>query len=291
MPPKDEWEMGLDSTNIGPRHWQQIARFIYKKLPGTDGVVISHGTDTMAYTAAALYTMLPGLDKPVILTGSQIPIEEAGTDAVRNLEDAFRVCASGIFPGVYIVFAGEIIAGFCGNKSHSTSLQAFSSINYPTAGIIRDGIIRKNESFPPATSNHPLQLKEKLNPNIALLKLIPGMDGKIVDILRAQGYEGILIEAFGVGGIPNLDDSFASAISRCISSQIPVAATTQCGQGPADLSIYQVGSKAQEAGAICGKYLSREMLTVRLMWALGQAEDYSQIRRLLFQGVPPAPKP
>lgn len=273
----------LDSSNIQPFHWQHMARRIYQSLPNADGFVLCHGTDTMAYTAAALFSMLPYLDKPVILTGSQLPLGAAHTDAIRNLEDAFQVCASGMFPGVFIVFDGEIISGSCARKVHTVDFHGFSSINAPPAGRIKNGIIHKNKEHRtlPTPPGHKTSLRDALDPNIFLLKLIPGMDGQILDRLRCQGYAGILIEAFGAGGIPCLDNSFLDGISRCISQGIPVVITTQCSYGPANLGIYEVGVRAAMAGAVCGHGLPTEMLAVRLMWALGQTRDMDQLRRLL----------
>lgn len=277
----------LDSSDIRPCHWQQIARRIYRGFTQNtshiDGIVLCHGTDTMAYTAAALFSMLPGLDRPVILTGSQLPMEAPHTDAVKNLEDAFQICASGLFPGVFLVFDGEIISGACAHKMHTMDIHGFTSINCPNAGTIKNRVIHKNKDFrPPLTvSGDRIRLREALDPNIFLLKLIPGMDGRILDHLRDLGYAGILIEAFGAGGIPCLDDSFLEGIGRCVSHGVPVVITTQCSQGPADLSIYEVGVRAAMAGAICGQGMSTEMLTVRLMCLLGQTRDMDQIRRSL----------
>ncbi|MCI9546326.1 MAG: asparaginase [Lachnospiraceae bacterium] len=281
----------LDSSSIRPEHWQRMARRIYRELPHVDGVVLCHGTDTMAYTAAALFSMLPGLHKPVILTGSQLPFEAEHTDAVRNLEDACRVCASGKFPGVYIVFDGEIISGICASKAHTVDFHGFASVNYPSAGTIKNGAIHKNGQFQPP---HPVsgtgaQLKDALNPKVICLKLTPGLDGRMLDVVREQGVAGVILEAFGAGGIPCADDSFLEAIDRCAKQGIPVAVTTQCSHGPANLGVYEVGVKAAMAGAICGQSMSREMLAVRLMWALGQmegakdAKDMEQIRKMLFQ--------
>lgn len=278
----------LDSSNIQPCHWQQMARRIYQELSHrssrVDGIVLCHGTDTMAYTAAALFSMLPGLDRPVILTGSQLPLEASHTDAVQNLEDALQICASGLFPGVSLVFDGEIISGACAHKSHTMDIHGFTSINYPNAGTIKNGVIHKNKTFQPpwAVSGDRLRLKDRLEQKIFLLKLIPGMDGRILDHLRELGLAGILIEAFGAGGIPCLDESFLDGIERCTSHDIPVVITTQCSQGPANLGIYEVGIKAAMAGAICGQGLSTEMLAVRLMWILGQTRDMDQIRRSLI---------
>lgn len=278
----------LDSTHIQPHHWQLMARRIYEKLPQTDGIVLCHGTDTMAYTAAALFTMLPGLDKPVILTGSQLPFDAAHTDARRNLQDAFRVCASGLFSGVFLVFDGTVISGSCAHKVHTRELHGFTSINFPEAGSVKNGSVLKNKdprlpwNIPDPAGPQTPQLADTLDPNIFLLKLIPGLDSRILDHIQKLGYAGILIEAFGSGGIPGLDGHFLDGINRCTSQGIPVVVTTQCSQGPADLEIYEVGVRAAAAGAICGRDLSTEMLTVRLMWALGQTREPDQIREMLF---------
>lgn len=272
----------LDSSNIQPGHWQQMARRIYRALPHVDGVVLCHGTDTMAYTAAALSSMLPGLDEPVVLTGSQLPLTASHTDAVKNLEDAFCVCTSGLFPGVSLVFDGEIISGSCAHKAHTTDLHGFTSVNLPSLGTVKNGIIHRNEDWEPPRRTQPVQLKDVLETRIFLLKLIPGMNGKILDDLRALGYAGIVIEAFGAGGIPCLDESFPDSIRRCTSQGIPVVVTSQCAQGVADLDLYEVGVRAAAAGAICGQDLSTEMLCIRLMWALSQTKDLVQVKRLLF---------
>ena len=132
--------LNLDSTNIGPGHWLQMARCLREHYGRYDGFVLTHGTDTMAYTAAALSYLVQGSPKPIVLTGAQRPIGFDSTDSKTNLSDAFR-CASEDLPGVSIVFDGKVIPGTRAKKTRSKSFQAFSSINYPYLGILRDGVL------------------------------------------------------------------------------------------------------------------------------------------------------
>ena len=164
--------LNLDSTNIVPRHWLAMARCIRESYDDYDGFVLTHGTDTMAYTAAGLSYLIQGSPKPIVLTGAQKPIGFDSTDSKINLEDAFRV-ASAEMPGVSIVFNGKIILGTRAQKTHSKSFQAFSSINYPVLGVLRDGVLLPYIRQPALTRP---RFYDALDPKVGLLKLTPGCD-------------------------------------------------------------------------------------------------------------------
>ena len=191
--------LNIDSTNIQPEDWTFIAEVIQKAYEDYDGFIITHGTDTMAYTAAALSYLIQNPGKPIVLTGSQKPISDDITDARKNLADSLRFACEGQAAGVYIVFDGKAILGTRARKVRSKSYSAFESINYPAAAFIDGrrvihytaGASPKEE---PAFSLH-------LNPRVFLLKLIPGMEPDILDYISDQ-YDAVIIESYGVGGIP-----------------------------------------------------------------------------------------
>ena len=187
----------LDSTNIQPKHWARVAAAIRASYREYDGFVVSHGTDTMAYTAAALSYLVQGSPKPIVLTGAQRPIGFETTDSKENLRDAFTVAASDM-AGVMLVFNGKIILGTRARKTRSKSFEAFSSINYPLLGMVRDGRIIRY--IRPEARAVP-QFYETVNPKVALMKLTPGADCGVAEYLLERN-DALIIESFGVGGLP-----------------------------------------------------------------------------------------
>ena len=202
----------LDSTNIRPCHWLGLARAIRERYDQYDGFVISHGTDTMAYTAAALSYLVQGSAKPIVLTGAQKPIWFDGTDSKRNLTDAFLYACRGC-GGVQIVFNGKVILGTRARKTFSKSFQAFSSVNYPDLAVLQDERLLqyiRTESLP-----RPV-FYDKLCENVGLLKLIPGTRRELVDFMMER-YDGIVVESFGVGGLPEYPgEEFYPLVQRAV---------------------------------------------------------------------------
>ena len=192
----------LDSTNITPAHWLQTARAICEHYADYDGFVISHGTDTMAYTAAALSYLVQSADKPIMLTGAQKPINYDSTDSKLNLTDAFVCAASGELAGVNIVFSGRVILGTHARKTCSKSFAAFSSINYPDVGILLDH--RLVRYIPPLSLSRPL-FYDVLDEKVGLVKMVPGLDPGVLDYMLSRN-DALIIECFGVGGLPAYED-------------------------------------------------------------------------------------
>lgn len=280
--------LNLDSTNIQPEEWKVMAEAVCEGARTCDGIVIAHGTDTMAYSAAALTFMLKNLNKPVVLTGSQLPIENPHTDAKRNMLDAFRTAADGR-AGVYIVFHGRILRGVRARKMYTKRLDAFHSINVPDEGKIKDGEIiwRREDS---ASEGHSLSsqsdsgmmsLNTNMDTRVFLCKLTPGIDGKLLESVIDMGYRGIVLEAFGCGGVPYFRRSLLSSIHRAIDSGAVVAVATQCEYDGCDLEVYEVGRKAAAAGCLSGMDMTAEALVVKMMWALGNAENPGQVRKIM----------
>ena len=191
--------LNLDSTNIEPKHWKVMAECIRDHYEEYDGFVLAHGTDTMAYTAAALSYMIQNTKKPIVITGSQKPINLDSTDAKTNLLDSFIYACDDQSQGVQIVFDGKVIAGTRAKKVRSKSYNAFSSIDFPCLAMIQEGHIVRY--LPRQQYEKPVQFYKNLNSNLFLLKMTPGIQPDMLGFLF-QHYDAIIIESFGVGGIP-----------------------------------------------------------------------------------------
>ena len=272
--------MNLDSTNIGPEHWLAMARCLREHYGEYDGFVITHGTDTMAYTAAGLSYLVQGSPKPIVLTGAQKPIGFDSTDSKVNLIDAFRVASSDM-PGVSIVFNGKVILGTRAQKTRSKSLQAFSSINYPFLGVLRDGallpFIRQSCGAEPT-------FYSTLDTRVGLLKLIPGMERALLDFQLAH-CDALIIESFGVGGLPEAG-GFYESVRRGLEQGKTVVLTTQVQNEGSDLMVYHVGHRLKNKLGVLEAYdMTTEAVTAKLMWILGQTRDKEEVERLFYTPV------
>ena len=275
----------LDSTNVCASHWLELARLIEKKYEFYDGFVICHGTDTMAYTAAALSYLIQNNRRPIVITGAQKPIDLAITDARSNLLDSLRFASHDRAHGICIVFGGKVIAGTRAKKEFSKSYNAFSSINYPDIASIHDSRIifyidDKDQN------TRPLAFYHEMNNRIFLMKLIPGTDGKILDML-APSYDGLIIESFGVGGLPNYgNDSFLLALSDWMEAGKLVCMATQVTHEGSDMEVYQVGKVIKEKFPVLESYdMTLEASVTKMMWVLGQTKDLEECRELFYTTV------
>ena len=275
----------LDSTNVCASHWLELAKLIEKKYEFYDGFVICHGTDTMAYTAAALSYLIQNNRRPIVITGAQKPIDLAITDARSNLLDSLRFASHDRAHGICIVFGGKVIAGTRAKKEFSKSYNAFSSINYPDIASIHDSRIifyidDKDQN------TRPLVFYHEMNNRIFLMKLIPGTDGKILDML-ASSYDGLIIESFGVGGLPNYgNDSFLHALSDWMEAGKLVCMATQVTHEGSDMEIYQVGKVIKEKFPVLESYdMTLEASVTKMMWVLGQTRDLKECRDLFYTTV------
>ncbi len=271
--------MNLDSTNVQPEEWAVMAHEAYKGLQEYDGIVITHGTDTMAYSASALSFMLPDLNKPVVFTGAQLPIEAPNTDGKRNILNAFQVAVEGL-AGVHIVFDGKIIKGVRSTKLRTVGFNAFESINSADVGHIENSkvvIYNQPENVPAG----PVKLDTQYDPRVLLLKLIPGFEAEVIEAVSKLGYRGLIIEGFGSGGLPYVRRNLVPAIEKAVQEGIAVVVTTQCLFDGSDLTIYDVGVKALKAGVIPGFDMTTEVITAKLMWALGHTDKLEEVREIM----------
>ncbi len=272
--------LNLDSTNIGPEHWLMMVRCIREHYHEYDGFVITHGTDTMAYTAAALSYLIQGSPKPIVLTGAQKPIGFDSTDSKVNLMDAFR-CAAEDLPGVSIVFNNRVILGTRAKKTRSKSFQAFSSINYPDLGVLRDGVLLRY--IRQACREAPVFF-DRLDTKVALLKLVPGVDRGLADYLLERN-DALIIESFGVGGLPE-DSGLYDCVRDAMAAGRTVVLTTQVENEGSDLGVYHVGHALKNDLGVLEAYdMTTEAVVAKLMWILGQTRQREEIVRLFYTPV------
>ena len=277
--------LNIDSTNVHPKHWLMIARAIEENYDDYDGFVVAHGTDTMAYTAAALSYLIQHSKKPIVITGAQKPINLDVTDARTNLLDSLRFASSDRAHGVNIVFDGKVIAGTRGKKERSKSYSAFSSINFPYLAVIQDETILFyiDDKWQDRES---VRFYHKLNSNVALLKLIPSMDPSGFEYL-AEHNDAVIIESFGVGGLPSYDNAdFYSSIEKYVAQGKIVVMTTQVTQEGSNMSVYEVGQKAKNAFGLIESYdMTLEATVAKLMWILGKTSDPEDVEELFYQTI------
>ena len=275
----------VDSTNMSPDMWLKLAEKIKECYDSYDGFVISHGTDTMAYTAAALSYLIQNSYKPIVLTGAQKPIGNESTDSKVNLSDAF-ICASSDMPGVQIVFNGKVILGTRALKTHTKSYSAFDSINYPVLGVIQDGnLIRYIDNTP----KEQTVFYDRLGEKVCLLKLIPGMQTGVLEYML-ENYSAVIIESFGAGGLPTSpthdNADFHGIVRKYAEMGKTVVMTTQTVHEGSDLSVYKVGSDLIKIPGIIEAYdMTTETIVAKMMWILGQTSDTDEIRKMFYTPV------
>ena len=268
----------MDSSNIQPEEWRIIAQSIYENYIGYDGIIITHGTDTMAYTSSVLSYMLQNVPLPIVMTGSQLPISNPLTDAVENLRCAFAMAASGV-PGVFLAFDRKVILGTRAVKVRTTGFDAFESVNSPYAGVIDSTGLKINRAIIKKNTGD-FQLKDNLCPDVFLMKITPGLNPEIFEKLLEMNYRGVVIEAFGAGGLHFIHRDLISKIQKMVEHGIAVVVCSQCLYEKSDFSIYQTGQKVLEQGVIESHDMTTEAAVTKLIWALGQTKDMEKIREI-----------
>lgn len=273
--------LNMDSTNIRPSHWMEIAHLIKENYDNYDGFVITHGTDTMAYTAAGLSYLIQNSRKPIVLTGAQIPLAKDNSDAVRNLTDAFTYVTDNKSYGIQIVFSGSVILGTRARKNYTRRFDAFKSVNYPEiAHLNNHKIVRyTNEAYHGETVFY-----DYINPSVGLLKLVPGLKSDVLSYIL-EHYDGLVIESFGTGGIPEYYDYF-NEIVRAVDNGKTIVVTTQVPNEGSDISLYQVGNLIKKTTGILESYdMTSEACLSKLMWVLAQTSDSQEIKKLFYTPV------
>ncbi len=273
----------IDSTNVTPDHWIQLATAIHDHYDEYDGFVICHGTDTMSYTAAMMSYMVQHSPKPIVFTGSQKPIDKEDTDARVNLRDSFLYASSDEGADVVIVFQGKIIAGTKAKKIRTKSYNAFDSVDFPKLGVIRDGKIIQYIHTP--KQERP-EFFLTVNAKVGLLTLTPGVNGGILDDYFKR-HDAVVLSGYGTGGIPEGDFyGFYDIITAWEGKGKTLVVTTQVQQEGSDMDVYQVGRGWKNRFDLLESYsMTCESIITKLMWVLAQTRDDKEIRKLFYQTV------
>ena len=263
--------LNLDSSNLAPQHWKIIAEAIAAHYEQYDGFVITHGTDTMAYTAAALSQMLCNCQKPVVLTGAQLPIQAEGSDAPDNIYHSFLAATSSL-KGVALVFGDQVIHGAYAKKLYTENFNGFASINRAPMATIRHNHLfwEKRALQGGGYGEGEFTIDTALEPKVAVVKLIPGTTPDILEFYLAKGYKGIVIEGFGAGGVPNGDNNWLPKLEQVLQAGVTVVCATQCLYDGVHLDTYPMGILAERLGAKSAELDTLETTVVKLMLELAQ---------------------
>lgn len=264
----------LDSSDITVKEWNRIAEVIYTNYEKYDGFVVLHGTDTMAYTASALSFILHGLDKPVILTGSQIPLSEIRSDGKDNIVTSLLIAAEGVVSEVCLYFSGKLLRGNRAVKMSADKLVAFDSPNYPHLAEV--GIsIKYNYAAIGKPSEKKFEMRPFSNVPIGVLKVFPGIQFGLFESIMTEKLSGIVLETFGAGNIPSDGGALIPIISRAFESGSVITVCSQCPSGTVTLGAYETSSALKAAGAVSGFDMTTEAAVAKLyyLFSLGLSKD------------------
>ena len=265
----------IDSTDLEPKLWQTLAGLIEENYAAYDGFVITHGTDTMAYTAAALSYLVQNSAKPIVITGAQKPIGSPVSDSRKNMLDAFCCASSDNIKGVVITFNGRVIRGTRARKTRTKSFEAFESINYPDIASVMDGRLI---SYIKGEVNAPVTFYKNIENRVGLMKLIPGMDSAQMEWMLSR-CDVLIIESFGTGGLPH---SMRSKINDCIGDKT-VILTTQVQNEGSDIGVYNVGNVIKDTPGILQAWdMTTECVVAKSMWILGLEGGKENFERLFY---------
>lgn len=276
----------IDSSDLQPRLWKDLCEIILKHYDDYRGFVILHGTDTMAYSASALSFMLNNLTKPVVFTGSQLPIGKIRTDGKENLVAAIEIAAAydneqAIVPEVSILFGSKLFRGNRTTKINAESFDAFQSYNYPPLASIGIHIHYDYSAIDYTPRVHPVEAFCDVDTNIAILKIFPGMRPEVIDAVTGiPGLKGIILETYGSGNAPT-NKVFLNKVKEALSKGIFIYNVTQCQGGSVEMGKYETSRELLNAGVISGHDITTEAAACKMMYVLGRYKDPNEIKKYL----------
>jgi len=268
----------LDSSNMTPAEWVRIAHDIADNYGGYDGFVVLHGTDTMAYTASALPFMLAGLRKPVIITGSQIPLCEVRNDARENLITSLMLAASYDIPEVCLYFGGNLLRGCRATKVSADGFAAFDSPNFPPLGTVGIDIEVNWDLIRRERGAKRLRVQEFASPVVSALRLFPGISPELVRNILRPPLQGLVLEAYGVGNGPDQDRGFIAALKEATKRGVVIVDCTQCLEGTVNLHEYAAGSALARAGVVSGYDMTAEAALAKLYYLFSRRYSPSRVK-------------
>jgi L-asparaginase len=279
-----EYDPLLDSANMTPAEWVKIARDISRNYAKYDGFVVLHGTDTMAYTASALPFMLRNLGKPVIITGSQIPLCEVRNDARENLITSLLIAARYPVPEVCLYFGGKLLRGCRSVKVSANGFAAFDSPNVPPIGVVGSDI--EIQEPPRAPRGGRLKVEEfDTSVVVSALRLFPGISSDLVRNVLRPPLKGLVLEAYGVGNGPDKDRAFLDALAEATKRGVVIVDCTQCLEGTVDLHEYAAGTALAHAGVISGYDMTTEAALAKLYYLFSRGYSPTRVKREMQRDI------
>jgi L-asparaginase len=280
-----EYQPLLDSSNILPSDWLTIARDISMHYDDYDGFVVLHGTDTMAYTASALAFLLPDTRKPVVVTGSQIPLCEVRNDARENIITSLLVAGDLDLPEVCLCFGERLLRGCRATKVSADGLNAFDSPNFPPLARVGIEIEIRRDLVRPAPNGKTPEVPHIDMPAVAALRLFPGISSRLVRSVLQTPLQGLVLEAYGVGNGPDRDVSLLDALRQATDRGVVIVVCTQCLRGTVHLGAYETGSALAAAGLVGGMDMTAEAALTKLFVLLGSGMESSAVKRAMQENL------